>query len=119
MSLKKINVALVGLGFGGAFAEIYKEHPMVGELAVFDTDKALEKTFREKLGIKKEYANTFNQNVCHTGLKAISDHIVSPRKRDISCMNSRRRRWLIGMTLPSCNVSLVCSIRSICSPLTR
>ena len=56
MSLKKINVALVGLGFGGAFAEIYKEHPMVGELAVFDTDKALEKTFREKLGIKKEYA---------------------------------------------------------------
>ena len=57
MSLKKINVALVGLGFGGAFAEIYKEHPMVGELAVFDTDKALEKTFREKLGIKKEYAS--------------------------------------------------------------
>ena len=36
--MKKINVALVGLGFGGAFAGIYKAHPSVGELTLFDTN---------------------------------------------------------------------------------
>lgn len=34
--MQKINVALVGLGFGGAFAPIYKEHPNVGELTLCD-----------------------------------------------------------------------------------
>ena len=36
--MKTINVALVGLGFGGAFARIYKEHPNVGELTLCDTN---------------------------------------------------------------------------------
>ena len=38
MKMKKLNVALVGLGFGGAFAGIYKAHPDVGELTLFDID---------------------------------------------------------------------------------
>ena len=29
--MKKINVALVGLGCGGAFLPIYREHPQVGK----------------------------------------------------------------------------------------
>ena len=33
--MKKINVALVGLGFGGAFLPIYKEHPLVGKIKIF------------------------------------------------------------------------------------
>ena len=36
--MKKLNVALVGLGFGGAFAPIYKEHPNVGELTLCDVN---------------------------------------------------------------------------------
>ena len=39
--MKKLKIALIGLGFGGCFADIYHEHPDVGELVVFDTDKAL------------------------------------------------------------------------------
>lgn len=35
---RKLNVALVGLGFGGAFAGIYKAHPNVGELTLCDTN---------------------------------------------------------------------------------
>ncbi len=37
----KLNIALVGLGFGGAFAGIYKEHPSVGELTLCDTNREL------------------------------------------------------------------------------
>lgn len=42
---RKLNVALVGLGFGGAFAGIYKAHPNVGELTLCDTNpEALKQT---------------------------------------------------------------------------
>ena len=36
--MKKLNVVLVGLGFGGAFVPIYKDHPAVGNIGIFDTD---------------------------------------------------------------------------------
>ncbi len=35
---RKINVAVVGLGFGGAFVGIYRDHPDVGSVKVFDLD---------------------------------------------------------------------------------
>ncbi len=34
----KLNIALVGLGFGSCFAEIYKSHPDVGRLTLCDAD---------------------------------------------------------------------------------
>ena len=34
--MKKLRVALVGLGFGGAFAKIYKDHPNVDSLVIYD-----------------------------------------------------------------------------------
>ena len=73
--MKKLNVALAGLGFGGAFAGIYKEHPWVGELAVFDTNKELEKAFCENLGITKSYAS-FGEILSDPGIDAV--HLVTP-----------------------------------------
>ena len=32
--MKKLNVVLVGLGFGGAFVPIYKDHPAVGNIGI-------------------------------------------------------------------------------------
>ena len=52
---RKLKVALVGLGFGGCFAEIYKEHPNVSELVLFDIDKARENEFKNRLGITSNY----------------------------------------------------------------
>ena len=35
----KLNIALVGLGFGGAFANIYHDHPDVATLRIYDPDE--------------------------------------------------------------------------------
>ena len=39
--MKKLRVALVGLGFGGSFLPIYLDHPNVDYVGIFDTDPAL------------------------------------------------------------------------------
>ncbi len=48
--MKKINVALVGLGFGGAFLPIYREHPQVGKVKIVDINTALQNHFKRKWG---------------------------------------------------------------------
>lgn len=37
--MKKLNIALVGLGFGSSFLPIYVDHPQVAEVGVFDPDQ--------------------------------------------------------------------------------
>ena len=73
--MKKLKIALVGLGFGGAFAEIYKCHPDVGELVLFDTNKELEQTFREKFGGGKEYSS-LEEILADDSVDAV--HLVTP-----------------------------------------
>ncbi|MBQ2726820.1 MAG: hypothetical protein IJF78_14040 [Clostridia bacterium] len=58
--LKKLNVALVGLGFGGAFAGIYKEHLSVGELTLFDTNREIAERTAEHIGGAK-IADSFEE----------------------------------------------------------
>jgi hypothetical protein len=41
MSKKKINIAVVGLQFGGHFAPIYSLHPDVDNVGICDTDERL------------------------------------------------------------------------------
>ena len=73
--MKKMKVALIGLSFGGAFAEIYKAHPQVEELIVFDTNKELEATFRCRLGIQREYGS-FEAILADPQIDAV--HLVTP-----------------------------------------
>jgi len=73
--MKKLKIALIGLGFGGCFADIYHEHPDVGELVVFDTDKALEKVFRDKLGITRQY-DSLDEILKDDTVDAV--HLVTP-----------------------------------------
>ena len=72
---RKLKVALVGLGFGGCFAEIYKEHPNVGELVLFDIDKAREIEFKNRLGITSNY-DTFEDVLADETIDAV--HLVTP-----------------------------------------
>ncbi|MBE5940842.1 MAG: Gfo/Idh/MocA family oxidoreductase [Lachnospiraceae bacterium] len=72
---KKIKVAVVGLGFGGCFAEIYKEHPNVSEVVLYDTDKKREEEFKKRLGITENY-DTFEDILKDESIDAV--HLVTP-----------------------------------------
>ncbi len=73
--MKKINIALVGLGFGGAFAEIYKEHPNVGEISLFDTDPDIMKKASEYIGRAKCHSS-FEDILKDPEIDAV--HLVTP-----------------------------------------
>jgi len=72
---KKLNVALVGLGFGGAFAGIYKEHPDVGELILYDKDRALAEKTAAYIG-GAGIAQDFESILRDPGIDAV--HLVTP-----------------------------------------
>ena len=72
---KKINVALVGLGFGGAFAEIYREHPNVGTIGIFDINRELQTKVANYSGIEKVYGS-FDEILNDDSLDAV--HLVTP-----------------------------------------
>ena len=73
--MKQINVALVGLGFGGGFAEIYKEHPLVGEIGIFDANSEVTQTVADTFGIDRVY-NSFEEILRDETVDAI--HLVTP-----------------------------------------
>jgi predicted dehydrogenase len=50
--MEKLNVALVGLGFGSAFAPIYQKHPDVGRLVLCDTDPGRRRALQAKSGLE-------------------------------------------------------------------
>lgn len=86
---KKINVALVGLAFGGFFSEIYKEHPNVGRLVLFDTDKVREDNLCKRLGIE-ERVDTFEDILKDPDIDAV--HLVTPftmhEEQSVAVLNS-------------------------------
>ncbi len=73
--MKKINVALVGLGFGGAFAGIYKEHPNVGELTLFDTNPAVLQNTCDYIGGART-VESFDALLTDPSIDAV--HLVTP-----------------------------------------
>ena len=73
--MKKINVALVGLGFGGAFAGIYKEHPNVGSIGLYDANPEVLKNAANYFGIDKLYGS-FEEILADPEVDAV--HLVTP-----------------------------------------
>ncbi|MBQ9855224.1 MAG: Gfo/Idh/MocA family oxidoreductase, partial [Clostridia bacterium] len=89
--MKKINIALVGLGFGGAFAEIYKEHPNVGEVTLFDTNTDLLKIFLDRIPGAKA-ASSFEEILENPAIDAV--HLVTPiplhAEQSIAVLNAKK-----------------------------
>lgn len=73
--MNKLNIALVGLGFGGAFADIYKTHPSVGELTLFDIDSTLMKKTADFIGGAR-MAGSFEEILNDASIDAV--HLVTP-----------------------------------------
>ncbi len=104
--MKKIKVALVGLGFGGAFAEIYKEHPDVSEIVIFDPNKKLEREFSDALGMKAPY-NTFDEILRDDTVDAV--HLVSP----IPCHEEQTVKVLNAGKHCACTVPMATSLEGL------
>lgn len=73
--VKKLHVAVVGLRFGKSFAQIFRVHPAVGEVTLFDPDAARVKFLVDTLpGVK--VANSFEEILEDPSIDAV--HLVSP-----------------------------------------
>lgn len=57
MKDKKLNVAVVGLSFGGAFVPIWRDHPDVAAVGIADLDPDRARHMAQAYGISKVYAS--------------------------------------------------------------
>ncbi|MDR2572291.1 MAG: Gfo/Idh/MocA family oxidoreductase, partial [Oscillospiraceae bacterium] len=71
----KINIVVVGLGFGSSFVEIFQKHPNVGTVGIFDTDKELMNKITLDLKSIKTYEH-FEDILKDDEIDAV--HLVSP-----------------------------------------
>ena len=55
MSRKKINIAIIGLGFGAEFIPIYQNHPNANMYAICQRNKKKLNAIGDAFGIEKRY----------------------------------------------------------------
>lgn len=73
----RINVAVVGLGFGEDFLPVYAAHPHVGALAIVDTSEERLRRVGEQHGIEARYTS-FEAMLADPRWDAV--HVVAPVK---------------------------------------
>ncbi len=74
--MKQLNVALVGLGFGGVFADIYLAHPSVGRLVLYDKAPTVRQMARDRLGDAVSVVESFEAILDDPAIDAV--HLVTP-----------------------------------------
>src|SRR6476661_7508543 len=72
---RKINMAIVGLGFGAEFIPIYQQHPFVQMYAICQRNEAKLNAIGEAFGIEKRYSS-FDELLKDTNVDAV--HINTP-----------------------------------------
>src|SRR5678816_2715412 len=75
MSNRKINVAIVGLGFGSEFIPIYQRHPNANMYAICQRDPKKLQTIGEAFGVEKRYSD-YKELLKDPNVDAV--HINSP-----------------------------------------
>ena len=73
--MKELNVALIGLGFGGCFLPIYLDHPNVAEVTVYDANPEVLARFTELYPAAK-VAESFDAILADESIDAV--HLVTP-----------------------------------------
>lgn len=75
MSDKKINIAIIGLGFGAEFIPIYQKHPKANLVAICQRNEAKLNELGDTFGIEKKYTS-FDDLLLDTEIDAV--HINTP-----------------------------------------
>src|SRR5213083_660523 len=75
MSKRKINVAIVGLGFGAEFIPIYQRHPDANMYAICQRTRKKLDAIGDAFGVAKRFTN-YNQLLEDPNVHAV--HINSP-----------------------------------------
>ena len=75
MSQKKINIAIVGLGFGAEFIPIYKKHPNANMYAICQRDPKKLAEISKAFGVEKTYTD-FDDMLSDPAIDAV--HINTP-----------------------------------------
>lgn len=104
--MKQLNVALVGLAFGGAFLPIYLDHPNVANVGVFDTDFNAMKQMKETYPSIKLY-NSFEEILTDETVDAV--HLVTP----IPCHADQTVAVLESGKHCACTVPMATSLEDI------
>ncbi len=104
--MKKYNVALVGLGFGGAFVDIYRHHPRVGQVGIFDTDQKAMEECAGYYGIEKTYGS-FEEILADASVDAV--HLITP----IPCHAEQTVQVLESGKHCACTVPMATSLEDI------
>lgn len=73
--MDKINVVVCGIAFGGSFVPIFRDHPNVGKLGLFDIDRALLQKTAEHYGVETTY-ESFEAVLADPEVDAV--HLVTP-----------------------------------------
>lgn len=75
MALRKVNVAVVGLGFGRSFVPIYQRHPNVGRVAICEANPSLLNEIGDSLGVEDRF-DSLDQVLGDDGIDAV--HLLTP-----------------------------------------
>lgn len=75
MADKKVNMAIIGLGFGAEFIPIYQKHPNVNMYAVCQRNKESLNKIGDAFGIDKRYSS-YEELLADSGVDAV--HINTP-----------------------------------------
>ena len=73
--INKINVVLVGLGFGGSFLPIYMDHPNVDKIGIYDVKTQIVEHFKSQYPQVKTY-DSFEDILKDDEIDAV--HLVTP-----------------------------------------
>lgn len=98
MSERRINVALVGLGFGSAFISSYQKHPDVAELTLCDADPARLDKLAAEFGVARTRA-TLDEVLADPSIDAVhlNSGIPDHARQTIACLEAGKH---VGCTVP-------------------
>ena len=107
MPQRKINVAIVGLGFGKEFIPIYQHHPQANMYAICQRTQARLNEVGDQFGVEKRYSD-FEALLCDPEVDAI--HINSPihlhASQSIAALNAGKH---VACTVPAATTVEECT----------